>query len=271
MAAAPSVADDDARTVIGEWVGTYTCAQGLTGITLTISEASAVSARAHFLFYADPRNTRRVPTGCFTMNGGYDPSTGRLQLKPESWLLRPGGYQLVGFTGDVDAAGSRFEGGVTRRGCGTFELERRPSPIEVPEQCAVDVAAPQDDLATAGAIGELLRTDGAVDLNILFDFGAATVSADGLAQLDELGRLLSSPEFANRRVGLYGHTDAVGSEHANRELSVRRVSAVREHLEQRFRIPSGRFDVDGFGESRLKIPAAPDDARNRRVEVVLLD
>jgi hypothetical protein len=92
--------------VLGEWVGTYTCAQGLTGLTLTIAEATLTSARALFHFYADPRNPR-VPTGCFMMDGKYDPASGQLRLDGGDWLLRPGGYRVVSFEGEVDAEGRR--------------------------------------------------------------------------------------------------------------------------------------------------------------------
>jgi outer membrane protein OmpA-like peptidoglycan-associated protein len=97
------------------------------------------------------------------------------------------------------------------------------------------------------------------------------IRQDGQAQLDELGRTLLSPEFATRRIGLYGHTDAVGSSQANESLSELRAAAVQAYLLQRFRIAAERFDVGGFGESRLKLPATPEDGRNRRVEIVLLD
>ena len=56
------------RSVLGPWVGTYVCSQGLTGLTLSITEATPTRASALFHFYADPRNPR-VPTGCFTMDG----------------------------------------------------------------------------------------------------------------------------------------------------------------------------------------------------------
>jgi len=262
----------DTRTVLGEWVGTYTCAQGLTGLTLTLTEATPTSANALFHFYADPRNPR-VPTGCFSMDGGYDPASGQLALKGGPWLLRPAGYSVVSFDGRVDAEGRHFEGVVRGpSGCTTFALARAPSPATPQPKCVLpDTPVVQPDQASAGVIAEALGGDGRIDLNILFDFAQASIRPDSVPQLDELGRILLSPALLPRRIGIRGHTDAVGAAEANRSLSMRRAQAVLEHLVRRFGADPARFDVQGFGEDQLKYPDRPDDAANRRVEIVLLE
>jgi outer membrane protein OmpA-like peptidoglycan-associated protein len=258
-------------TVLGEWVGTYTCAQGLTGLTLTIAEATPTRARALFHFYADSRNPR-VPSGCFTMDGAYDPASGQLRLEGRDWLLRPNGYYVVHFDGDIDARGERFSGKVRIRNCGTFDLTRAPSPVELPPKCLLaDAPAASQIEASAGVIANSLGDGGRIDLKILFDFGAATILAHSAAQLDELGRILLSPELIDRRVAILGHTDSVGTADDNRALSARRAISVRDYLITNFLIPSERFEVEGHGEDRLKLSNAPEDAANRRVEIALLD
>jgi outer membrane protein OmpA-like peptidoglycan-associated protein len=262
----------DSRTVLGEWVGTYTCAQGLTGLTLTLSEATPGSAQALFHFYADPGNPG-VPTGCFTLDGGYEPASGRLTLKGGRWLLRPAGYHVVSFEGRVDAEGRHFEGVVKGpSGCTSFALARTPSPAAPQAQCALpDAPTTRPARASAGVIAETLAGDGRIDLDILFDFAEASIRPDSVPQLDELGRILMSPSLLPRRIGIQGHTDAVGSADANRSLSLRRAQAVLGHLVQRFGAEPARFDVRGYGEDRLKQPDRPDDAANRRVEILLLE
>lgn len=276
MSQAQGTAGADARTVLGSWVGTYTCAQGLTGLTLTLAEATPTRARALFHFYADPRNPR-VPTGCFTMDGHYDPGSSRLRLNGQDWLLRPGGYQVVSFDGTVDAEGRRFEGTVTGKraplaGCTRFHLARAPSPAPTPERCVMADAPPaQADQASAGTIAQALADQGRIDLNILFDFARATIRPDGVSQLDELGRTLLTPALAKHRIGIYGHTDAAGAADLNRKLSQARADAVRDYLVTRFNAPASRFDARGFGKDRLRLPQAPLDEANRRVEIVILD
>lgn len=271
-AAAPAGAQSTpARSVLGPWVGTYVCAQGLTGLTLSITDATPTNARALFHFYADPRNPR-VPTGCFSMTGTYDPGSGRLQLKGKDWLLRPGGYRVVHFDGQVDAEGRRFSGTVSGApACKQFDLGRSAAPATPPAACAVAMPAARDGLQDAGEIGDALAGAGRIDLDILFDFARATIRPDSLPQLDELGRVLLAPQLATRRIGIHGHTDAVGTDEANLLLSRQRAAAVAEYLVRTFGIASSRLDVQGHGERRLKHPAAPEAEANRRVEVVLLD
>lgn len=259
------------RSVLGPWVGTYVCAQGLTGLTLSITEATPTRASALFHFYADPRNPR-VPTGCFTMTGAYDPASGHLKLKGNDWLLKPGGYRVVHFDGHVDAEGRSFTGKVSGgSSCKQFDLGRMAPPAPPPAACAVAMPAAQADLSDAGHIGDALTGEGRIDLNILFDFARATLRPDSLPQLDELGRVLLTPALAPRRIGIHGHTDAVGEAGANLRLSRQRATAVAEYLGRAFGIAPQRLEVKGFGENRLKRPEAPEADANRRVEIVLLD
>lgn len=270
-ASATAQSSPHARSVLGPWVGTYVCSQGLTGLTLTITEATPTRASALFHFYADPRNPR-VPTGCFTMAGAYDPASGHLQLKGKEWLLKPGGYRVVHFDGHVDAEGRSFAGKVSGgSSCKQFDLGRTVPPATAPAACAVAMPMAQADLHDAGRIGDALAGDGRIDLNILFDFARATLRPDSLAQLDELGRVLLTPALAARRIGIHGHTDAVGEADANLRLSRQRAAAVAEYLGRTFGIAPSRFEVQGYGESQLKRPDAPDADANRRVAIVLLD
>ncbi|WP_181872871.1 OmpA family protein [Billgrantia montanilacus] len=264
-------ADSTDGSVMGEWVGTYTCAQGLTGLTLTIAEATPTSARAMFHFYADPRNPQ-VPTGCFTMEGNYDPVSSRLQLSGHDWLLRPSGYMFVSFEGMIDAEGRNFQGLVSGPPrCTTFKLSRQPSPATPQEKCVFDTPTIQGDQISAGKIAQVLADDGRIDLNILFDFSKATIRPDSRSQLDELGRILMSPLMAEQRIGIFGHTDAVGSVEANQQLSEERAAAVLDYLVDRFNAPDERFEIRGFGKDRLKKPDSPQDEANRRVEIMLLN
>lgn len=266
-----STSTSDPRSVVGPWVGTYVCAQGLTGLTLSIAEATPTQARALFHFYADPRNPR-VPTGCFTMSGQYDPASGRLQLKGGDWLLKPGGYRVVHFDGHVDAEGRRFTGKVSGApACKQFDLARGPSPATPPATCAIAMPVAQADLQDAGRLGDALANAGRVDLNILFDFAQATIRPDSVPQLDELGRTLLTPALSARRIGIHGHTDAVGNAEANLQLSRQRAAAVAAYLQHAFGIAPQRLDVQGFGKTRLKQPGNPGAEANRRVEIVLLE
>ncbi|MCO6418374.1 hypothetical protein JYK14_19710 [Siccirubricoccus sp. KC 17139] len=134
--------------VIGAWSGTYRCAQGLTGVTLTVTQAQPETAEALFPFYADPRNPG-VPTGCFLLQGRYDPASGRLSLRGGPWLLRPPGYVVVDFLAQVDPTGRGFSGRVAGPGCSSVQLERRKA-AAVPAACRTMSEAGAEALLAAG-------------------------------------------------------------------------------------------------------------------------
>ena len=67
-----------------------------------------------------------------------------------------------------------------------------------------------------------------------------------------------------------GHTDAKGSEGYNQELSERRAAAVVTYLAQYHKVDVSYLKAIGYGETQLKDPAYPEDALNRRVEIVNL-
>lgn len=122
-----------AQVVAGSWSGTYTCAQGLTGLTLTMQEHGK-GLRALFHFYAVPRNPP-VPTGCFTMRGTRDPS-GTITLTQDRWLHAPPSYLMVDMEGALSPDGTRFAGRITGApSCTTFDLVRGKPPAPPPEAC----------------------------------------------------------------------------------------------------------------------------------------
>lgn len=65
-----------------------------------------------------------------------------------------------------------------------------------------------------------------------------------------------------------GHTDDVGTDQYNYELSMRRAAAVRDYLVGRYGIDSKRLQVRGYGDTTPLIERTDDEsrARNRRVD-----
>lgn len=109
-----------------------------------------------------------------------------------------------------------------------------------------------------------------VDLDIRFEYDSARLTPSARAQLTELGFAITAPALQASRFGIYGHTDAAGSDDYNLNLSIRRAGAVRDFLLAAFNVTADRLEVAGYGETRLKYPDAPRDGRNRRVEIVNL-
>jgi len=108
----------------------------------------------------------------------------------------------------------------------------------------------------------------AIDLEILFDYGSATIGAKAMPVLASLGRVLSKPEFKGAVFFINGHTDAKGAPDYNRRLSQRRAEAVRRALIVQYKIRPDTLIAVGFGKERLKTPGNPLGEENRRVQIV---
>ncbi|ELY3468154.1 OmpA family protein [Cronobacter universalis] len=69
-----------------------------------------------------------------------------------------------------------------------------------------------------------------------------------------------------------GHTDDVGDERANQQLSLRRAESVRDWMRDTGDVPESCFAVQGYGESRPAVAntTAQGRALNRRVEISLV-
>src|SRR5579859_6017201 len=111
-----------APVLSGTWTGTYSCAQGLTGLRLAMQPGSDGRMNATFNFYAVPRNPG-VPSGSFAMTGSY--SGKGVVLTPDHWISEPPGYEMVGLSGHL-APGNQneLEGQITTSGCGAFSIHK---------------------------------------------------------------------------------------------------------------------------------------------------
>ncbi|WP_051094082.1 OmpA family protein [Kaistia granuli] len=109
-----------------------------------------------------------------------------------------------------------------------------------------------------------------VDLDsITFEFGSARVPDDQVRKLRSIGRAIG--RVVDRDPGavflIEGHTDAVGTDLANLELSDRRAAAVAGILSDYFDIPRDALVSQGYGERYLKVPTDGPERQNRRVTI----
>lgn len=120
---APAAASTAAApaAILGEWEGSYTCAQVLTGLDLRIQAAGKGGAlRAIFSFYPLTSNPD-VPVGIFVMGGTYF-SASRIVLRDRRWILNPPGYVMDSLSGAL--ARGRFRGAVQGPACTRFALAK---------------------------------------------------------------------------------------------------------------------------------------------------
>jgi len=102
---------------------------------------------------------------------------------------------------------------------------------------------------------------------IYFDFNKATLQPQSDAALKEIATALRN---MRRRFAIEGHTDNIGTDRYNDDLSTRRAAAVKDALVRDHGVDQAWLTTAGFGERR---PIESNDtlagrARNRRVELV---
>jgi outer membrane protein OmpA-like peptidoglycan-associated protein len=107
-----------------------------------------------------------------------------------------------------------------------------------------------------------------IDLEITFDYNSANISAKSRPAVQALGQALTSPSLKGSTFLVAGHTDAVGGEAYNQELSERRADSIKRYLTDKFGIAGTDLVTVGYGKSKLKDPGAPTAEVNRRVQVV---
>jgi len=153
-------------------------------------------------------------------------------------------------------------------------LEQRPAPgmkmrsirllDDNPAQAAHKEGAPGAAVAAAADDSERVRA-AALALPVQFAFDSAEILPSARAQLDALAqgiRLLP----ALKTVVIEGHTDAVGSDAYNEQLSQRRAHAVKRYLVAAHRIDASRLRAIGLGKHEPLPGKDPLAAENRRVQ-----
>ena len=102
--------------------------------------------------------------------------------------------------------------------------------------------------------------------NVNFDFDKADIKSEYFTDLDKVVRVLqNNPDV---KIQVEGHTDYVGSEAYNQDLSERRAASVKQYFVSKG-IDSARVTTKGYGKTR---PMAVNDtadgrAKNRRIEL----
>ena len=120
-------------------------------------------------------------------------------------------------------------------------------------------------------IAELAATKPKIDLEIQFDYNSADISKNSITAVQELGKALSDVSLKGSTFVVAGHTDAVGSEGYNQDLSERRADTIKKYLSEKYGITGSNLVTVGYGESKPKDANAPMDPTNRRVQVVNMD
>ncbi|WP_228292267.1 OmpA family protein [Candidatus Thiothrix anitrata] len=104
---------------------------------------------------------------------------------------------------------------------------------------------------------------------ITFATGQSAIQPQFYPVLNSLANTLN--QFADTRIQIAGHTDSVGSDASNLQLSQQRANSVRGYLAGAG-VMAQRMQAVGYGESRPVADNASEAGRanNRRVEITLI-
>ena len=120
-------------------------------------------------------------------------------------------------------------------------------------------------------IAEIASTKPKIDLEINFDFNSASIRQSSMPSVQALGQALSDPKLKGSTFVVAGHTDGVGSDAFNQDLSERRADTIKRYLVDNYHIAGNELVAVGYGKTKLKDAQDPTDAINRRVQVVNMD
>lgn len=152
----------------------------------------------------------------------------------------------------------------------TAETQSAKADAEASRESALQAHAELEDLQQQYEALAAKQTERGMVLtlgDVLFDTAQATLKPGAATMIERLSTFLN--QNAETRIRIEGHTDSVGSEAYNEELSRRRAQAVADALADRG-IARDRIDVAARGEGFPVVgnETAAGRQQNRRVEIV---
>lgn len=152
--------------------------------------------------------------------------------------------QIIGFFAKQKAAAEAYKAGKSRSICiGTAADCRKKGAEGAPPQQAQ------------------------FDLLVNFEFNSDQLTQAAKDNLNQFAKALQDPRLKGEDFEIDGHTDAVGAEVYNQDLSERRAHSVVSYLASQG-VDASTLIAKGFGKTRPRV-ANPYSAENRRVETHL--
>jgi outer membrane protein OmpA-like peptidoglycan-associated protein len=154
------------------------------------------------------------------------------------------------------AAGAALGGGVG------YYLDRQQAELER----ALERERETQQAKVERVAGDRLKVT--IDDEVAFDYKSTAIRPDFLPTLERVADVLA--KHGDSRVLVVGHTDSVGPDSYNRQLSLARAEAVRDALAT-YGVDPARVRAEGRGESEPRSANDSETGReaNRRVEILV--
>ncbi len=134
---------------------------------------------------------------------------------------------------------------------------------EAPEPIAKAAAEPPPP------VEQKIIEKGRVTMDVEFDTGKAIVKPAYYKEIEAVADVLK--KYPDLKIVVEGHTDNVGGEKYNLNLSQKRAEAIKAVMVQKFNIEASRITAKGFGFSNPLADNSTKEGRqqNRRVEAAV--
>jgi len=109
-------------TLMGSWMGIYTCRQGETGVELEFTRETPGGGEGVFRFFALATNPG-VPAGSFAFT--YQRTGDTIKLFGKEWLNRPETYYMLDAELTLSPDMAVIKGLISQDGCSYIEAKRR--------------------------------------------------------------------------------------------------------------------------------------------------
>jgi outer membrane protein OmpA-like peptidoglycan-associated protein len=190
-------------------------------------------------------------------------------------LSMTAGLAFAGDTVSADQILSALKPKPVTRGLSTGAPQQVDTAAQARETSFVDTLRNRKtrslSLGERQEIAELAASKPKIDLEIQFDYNSADIAKGSVQAVQELGKALSDASLKGSTFVVAGHTDAIGGEAYNQDLSERRADTIKKYLTEKYGIAGANLVTVGYGKTRPKDPNAPLDPINRRVQVVNMD
>ena len=200
-----------------------------------------------------------------------DADAGTAGMPPSGGRGRISGRGGAGSGGGAPGGAGGADAGSGRGGGGSAGAAGAPGASGGVAGGAGGASAPPDPAAAKRIEADLSKTGRTIVYGIYFDFASDRIKKESDPVLAEIAQVMK--ENPAWKISVEGHTDNIGGDAYNLDLSQRRATAVKQALISRYGIDGGRMQTAGFG---MRVPKASNDtmegrARNRRVELVKRD
>jgi hypothetical protein len=130
-------------SLIGNWDGSYNCAQGITGLTLIIDSQATTSQIDNkitgFFHFYPLKDNPEVKEGCYRIQGQLN-ALNQVKIEAEKWISRPAGYVMVDLEGNVMSSNKAMNGNIIAPPilgptCTNFSISKKNTAPSIPQTC----------------------------------------------------------------------------------------------------------------------------------------